>query len=101
MMTMAKTFLGLLALASGVEVARADGHAGPEAMTGIAALPVGTVDNGRQGLGTLVDTSKPTVIHLVTDQCAITGANLAELEKMAAAHGDVNFVAVLRYLSGP
>lgn len=51
-------------------------------------------------LASVVDLSKPTVLHLVTDYCAVTEANLKHLSTKADEFPDVNFVAILWFLGG-
>jgi len=51
-------------------------------------------------LASVVDLSKPTVVHLVTDYCAVTEANLKHLSTKADELPDVNFLAILWFLGG-
>lgn len=51
-------------------------------------------------LGSVLDTSKATVVHLVTDYCGITDANLKHLSTKADEFTNVNFIAILWYWSG-
>merc|ERR1719321_502181 len=51
-------------------------------------------------LASVVDLSKPTVVHLVTDYDAITEANLQHLSTKADEFPDANFVAILWFLGG-
>jgi len=51
-------------------------------------------------LASVVDLSKPTVVHLVTDYCEITKVNLQHLSSKADEFPDVNFVAILWFLGG-
>lgn len=51
-------------------------------------------------LGSVLDTSKATVVHLVTDYCGVTEANLKHLSTKADEFPNVNFIAILWYLGG-
>lgn len=51
-------------------------------------------------LQSVVDTAKATVVHLVTDYCGITEANLKHLSTKADEFPDVNFIAILWFLGG-